>query len=239
MLFIPWTKRTQKQSSFQEHTSNQEADLIWYFWILYLPGNLRIEKFEAVRYKCRWDKSDSIGHLLIYKQSQVTAIHILFSTPYAGSGHCFFIQPQIQGRVYNNKKSAPPTNMPQWASELWRLHVLLPNPHTYHDCPQVSPVSRQMDTGYYRWNHSDRLSPYLVKNRWLSASWAVNLFQGSYPTRPFSRSMKSPAEWSTCCITRFCIREKHVLLDFDQSSNSNGSKDYSEINAFFNGEISE
>ena len=51
--------------------------------------------------------------------------------------------------------------------------------------------------------HSDRLLPCLVKKPWLNASSAVNLDEGSYARRRFSRSMRSPAEWSTCCITRF------------------------------------
>jgi len=42
-----------------------------------------------------------------------------------------------------------------------------------------------------------------VKKGCLSASCAVMRFAGSYLSSPCKRSMKSPADWSTFCITRF------------------------------------
>jgi len=42
-----------------------------------------------------------------------------------------------------------------------------------------------------------------VKKGCLSASCAVRRFAGSYFSNPCKRSMKSPADWSTFCITRF------------------------------------
>lgn len=47
------------------------------------------------------------------------------------------------------------------------------------------------------------LIPSLVKNGCLRASRAVDLSDGSYLSSPCIRCMRSPAEWSTCCIIKF------------------------------------
>lgn len=44
----------------------------------------------------------------------------------------------------------------------------------------------------------------LVKNGCPKASLALNRSAGSYRKSPCKRSIRSPAEWSTCCIIRFC-----------------------------------
>lgn len=45
----------------------------------------------------------------------------------------------------------------------------------------------------------------LMKKEWFRASLAVSLSEGSYLSNPCKRCMRSPAEWSTCCIIRFCL----------------------------------
>lgn len=52
----------------------------------------------------------------------------------------------------------------------------------------------------------------LVKKGCPSASLAFRRSAGSYRRSPCKRSIKSPAEWSTCCIIRFCNREFNVHL---------------------------
>lgn len=44
-----------------------------------------------------------------------------------------------------------------------------------------------------------------MKNGCPRASRAVIRSEGSYLRRPCKRSIASPAEWSTCCITMFCM----------------------------------
>jgi len=44
----------------------------------------------------------------------------------------------------------------------------------------------------------------LIKKGYLRASLAVSLSEGSNLSNPCNRCMRSPAEWSTCCIIRFC-----------------------------------
>ena len=55
-----------------------------------------------------------------------------------------------------------------------------------------------------------------VKKGCLSASCAVMRFAGSYLSSPCKRSMKSPADWSTFCITRFCSCNIEISFTTDK-----------------------
>ena len=66
-----------------------------------------------------------------------------------------------------------------------------------------------------------------VKKGCLRASKAVNRSEGSYFRSPFNRSIKSPAEWSTCCITRFWRRgsfETALMLSLDAAPSGQSSQ---------------
>lgn len=51
-----------------------------------------------------------------------------------------------------------------------------------------------------------------MKKECLRASRAVNRLQGSKLRRPCNRSIRSPPEWSTCCITRFWRKKINTLI---------------------------
>lgn len=54
----------------------------------------------------------------------------------------------------------------------------------------------------------------LVKKGCLRASRAIILIDGSNLRRPCKRSIRSPAEWSTCCITKFCTKAQRIYIRF-------------------------
>ena len=63
--------------------------------------------------------------------------------------------------------------------------------------------------------HLLRSNPSVTKGC-LSASCAVMRFAGSYLSSPCKRSMKSPADWSTFCITRFCSCNIEISFTTDK-----------------------
>lgn len=87
--------------------------------------------------------------------------------------------------------------------QFWSTSIIMPiqEVNTRYFIPLKLCLQTKLLTDY----HLLRLS--LVKNGCLRASRAVDLSDGSYLSSPCSRCMRSPAEWSTCCIIKFCNRK--------------------------------
>lgn len=73
-----------------------------------------------------------------------------------------------------------------------------------------------------------------LKKGCFNASLGVNLSEGSNFSNPCSKSIRSPPEWSTCCIIRFCIHNHAVSLrriNTTKKVDDQNCQVYSEVNA--------
>lgn len=75
----------------------------------------------------------------------------------------------------------------------------------YKNCSSSSLKRRMKLCNYKGYPHLLRS---LVKKGCLRASLALSRSAGSYRRSPWRRSIKSPAEWSTCCIIKFWNQNK-------------------------------